>query len=100
MIKSPNKPWEARHLSSKPSLDTMVSVKSNTKFFKVEKNPALSSHMMSLPLGGVKGVDLSNMPLNQIPFRLTQHPHVPFAISASDNALYEEFKARERENQK
>lgn len=40
------------------------------------------------------------MPINQIPFKLTQHPHVPFAITAGDNAIYEEYNAKERERQK
>lgn len=74
----------------------MVSVRSNTKFFKAEKNPGYENNFLSMPIHGVKGADLSNMPLNQIPFRLTQHPNIPFAITASDNAIYEEYKTKER----
>ena len=89
---------ERRPLSSKRSFDagTMVSVRSNTKFFKAEKYPGYENNHLSLPIHGVKGADLWNMPLNQIPFRLTQHPNVPFAITASDNAIYEEYNTKER----
>lgn len=71
-------------------------MRSNTKFFKAEKNPGYENQHLSMPIHGVKGADLCNMPLNQIPFRLTQHPNIPFAITASDNAIYEEYTTKER----
>ena len=79
---------------------TMVSVKSNTKFFKAVKEDGFSGQHLSMPVGAFRGVNVNHMPLNQIPFRLTQHPHVPFTISASESALYHEFNTKERERMK
>ena len=100
MFHSPTSTKDFRHMPSKTSLESMVSVRSNTKFFKAVKEPGFQNQHLSLPLGTVKGVDLSNTPLNQIPFRLTQHPNVPFTITASDNAYYESYNAQEREKAK
>lgn len=102
MQRSPGMVREWGHLSSKRSVDsnTLVSVRSNTRFFKAIKEEGFENHHLSMPVSALKGVDLSNTPLNQIPFRLTQHPYVPFAISASDNAVYQEFNTKERERLK
>ena len=88
------------HITGQRSFDnnsTMVSVRSNTKFFKAVKEDKYTGQHLSMPIGRTKGININHMPLNQIPFRLTHHPSVPFAISASDNAVYEEFNTKERE---
>lgn len=77
-----------------------ISVRSNSRFYKAVKEEGYRNQHLSMPMSALKGVDLSNMPLKQIPFRLTQHPRVPFAITASDNAIYQEFSAKERERLK
>lgn len=102
MQRSPGMAKDWGHLSSKRSVDSnnLVSVRSNTRFFKAVKEEGFENHHLSMPVSALKGVDLSNTPLNQIPFRLTQHPYVPFAISASDNAVYQEFNTKERERLK
>jgi hypothetical protein len=77
----------------------MLSVRSNTRFFKAVKEGGFKNNGLSMPINTTK-VNTCHMPLNQIPFRLTQHPQIPFAISASDNAYYEEHNAKERARQK
>jgi hypothetical protein len=88
-------------LGRRRSYDTgaMVSVRSNTRMFKAVKEEGFKKNGLSMPINMSK-VNTCHMPLNQIPFRLTQHPQIPFAISASDNAYYEEFNAKERARQK
>jgi hypothetical protein len=53
-----------------------------------------------LPIGDPKSFDRANKPLNQIGFRLTQHPYAQFAISANENALFQEYDALERKRMK
>lgn len=79
---------------------TMVSVRSNTKFFKAVKEEGFQGQHLSMPVGATRGINVNHMPLNQIPFRLTQHPHLPFTITASDNALYQEMNTKERQRLK
>jgi hypothetical protein len=102
MHKSPGSENAWSQLGRQRSYDTgaMVSVRSNTRFFKAVKEDGFKNNQLSMPISKMSKVNVSHMPLNQIPFRLTQHPHVPFAISASDNAYYEEYNAKERERLK
>ena len=102
MLKSPISERDLRSLSGKNACDnrTQQSVKSNSRFFKAVKQKSYGDKHLSMPIGPVQKVQASNMPLNQINFRLTQHPQVQFAISASDNAIYQEFNTKERERAK
>lgn len=102
MHKSPGSEKTWSQLGRQRSYDTgaMVSVRSNTRFFKAVKEEGFKNNQLSMPIGKMNKINVSHMPLNQIPFRLTQHPHIPFAITAGDNAIYEEYNAKERERQK
>lgn len=102
MLKSPISERDIRGLSSRQSLEnhTQQSVRSNSRFFKAMKQQSYDEHHLSMPISAIQKVDVSNMPLNQIPFRLTQHPNLPFAITASDNAIYQEFNTKERDRLK
>ena len=112
MLKTPTSDRDLRSLSAKKSFDTRTqqSVRSNSRFFKAVKQKSYKDMHLSLPISAIQKVDSSNMPLNQIPFRLTQHAailsntpydaQVPFAISASEHAFYQELETKERERYK
>lgn len=89
MHKSQFSSKDFRGLSSKRSFDnqTVVSVRSNTHFYKAVKEEQSKHPYMTLPIKSLN-------------FRVYAENKTPFAITATDNAFYQEFNTKERERLK